>query len=244
MKDPFADLLAAMQRTPEQGDARIRIDPSRAERTGAPEIVYAQTKTTMDVIASLRELADANGRAIASRLTVEHIVELERFAEDGYTLDLHAEARIAILAREGTPTPHPGRGRIAVITAGTSDRPVGSEATIIAREMGCDVIEIHDVGAAGLHRLVAPLRHVVAEDVDVIIVAAGMDGALPTVVAGLVDIPVIGLPVSTGYGAGGDGMAALLNMLQTCAPGLVVVNIGNGIGAAITAALIARRRRR
>jgi hypothetical protein len=231
-----------MQHDPAQGDARIRIDATRADRTGAPEIVYAETKTTMDVVASLRALADANGRGIASRLKPDHIEELERFAEDGYALDLHAEARIAILVRDDAPALATGRGKVAVIAAGTSDRPVATEATIIAREMGCEVMEIHDVGAAGLHRLVAPLRHVVAEDVDVIIVAAGMDGALPTVVAGLVDIPVIGLPVSTGYGAGGDGMAALLNMLQSCAPGLVVVNIDNGIGAAITAALIARRR--
>ena len=108
-------------------------------------------------------------------------------------------------------------------------------------EMGCEVSYIYDVGVAGLHRLVSPLRDLIAREVDVIIVAAGMDGALPSVVAGLVPVPVIGLPTSIGYGLGGHGVAALLSMLQTCAPGLSVVNIDNGVGAGITASLIANR---
>ena len=132
-------------------------------------------------------------------------------------------------------------GHVGVISAGTSDIPVAEEAVLIAEEMGCRVTCIYDVGVAGLHRLIGPLHDLLANEVDAIVVAAGMDGALPSVVAGLVPVPVIGLPTSIGYGMGGKGIAALLSMLQTCAPGLSVVNIDNGIGAGITAALIANR---
>ena len=128
-----------------------------------------------------------------------------------------------------------------MISAGTSDIPVAEEAALMAEEMGCEVTCIYDVGVAGLHRLVAPLRELITRGTDAIIVAAGMDGALPSVVAGLVAVPVIGLPTSIGYGLGGKGVAALLAMLQTCAPGLTVVNIDNGVGAGITAAMIANR---
>jgi hypothetical protein len=128
-----------------------------------------------------------------------------------------------------------------VITAGTSDVPVAEEAAVVVREMGCEVLSAYDVGVAGIHRLFGPLREMLERRLDVVITAAGMDGALPSVVAGLVDVPVIGLPVSVGYGLGGQGIAALYSMLQTCAPGLTVVNVDNGVGAGATAGLIARR---
>lgn len=119
---------------------------------------------------------------------------------------------------------------------------MAEEAAILCREMGCHVHTVYDVGVAGLHRLYGPLEELVRQrEVDVIVVAAGMDGALPSVVSGLVDVPVIGLPTSIGYGLGGKGEAALLSMLQTCSPGLAVVNIDNGIGAGAMAGLIARR---
>ena len=127
------------------------------------------------------------------------------------------------------------------MTAGTSDVPVAEQAAVVAREMGCEVELVADVGVAGLHRLFPPLQKMLEVGVDVMVVAAGMDGALPSVVSGLVDVPVIGLPVSTGYGFAGQGVAALLSMLQTCAPGLTVVNIDNGVGAGATAGLIANR---
>src|SRR2546422_3962518 len=119
--------------------------------------------------------------------------------------------------------------------------PVADECAIIAEEMGCQVTFIYDVGVSWFHRLLEALRNLLSSGVDAIIVAAGMDGALPSVVAGLVPVPVIGLPTSVGYGVGGKGVAALLSMLQTCAPGLSVVNIDNGVGAGITAAMIANR---
>jgi hypothetical protein len=130
---------------------------------------------------------------------------------------------------------------VGILSAGTSDIPIAAEASLIAAEMGATVLEAWDVGVAGLHRLVSPLERFAAAEVDVIVVAAGMDGALPSVVAGLVDVPVIGLPTSVGYGLGAGGVGALTTMLQSCAPGLVVVNIDNGIGAGSTAALIANR---
>jgi len=119
--------------------------------------------------------------------------------------------------------------------------PVLGEAVAVAREMGAAVRSFHDVGVAGIHRLTRPLEELRSFDPDCLIVAAGMEGALPSVVAGLVAVPVVGLPTSTGYGLGGDGTAAILGMLQTCSPGLSVVNVDNGIGAGVTAALVANR---
>jgi hypothetical protein len=149
---------------------------------------------------------------------------------------------MAIVRAPGQAPPAATGGRIGVITAGTSDQPVAEEAALVLREMGCAVTTAYDVGVAGLHRLFGPLRHLLGEaQVDVIIVAAGMDGALPSVVSGLVDVPVIGLPTSIGYGLGGRGEAAIMTMLQSCAPGLSVVNIDNGVGAAAVAGLIAVR---
>ena len=141
----------------------------------------------------------------------------------------------------GTGEPVPTGGRVGALSAGTSDLPILEEALAVAREMGAAVMSFNDVGVAGLHRLAAPLEELRDFDPDSLIVAAGMEGALPSVVSGLVAVPVIGLPTSTGYGLGGDGTAAILGMLQTCSPGLSVVNVDNGVGAGATAALIANR---
>ena len=162
-------------------------------------------------------------------------------AGDEIELEWYEHARAAVLRRP-PGQPEPTGGRVGLISAGTSDIPIAEEAMLMAREMGCEVYSVYDVGVAGLHRLFKPLEHLVTEvDVDVIIVAAGMDGALPSVVSGLVPVPVIGLPISVGYGLGGQGIAALYGMLQTCSPGLAVVNIDNGIGAGAIAGMIANR---
>ena len=219
---------------------RLRLDPDRAQRTGIPEVVLAERKTTADVARSLMHLARASGRALASRVRPDQAAALPELIEPSYTLTQDSEARLAVVAF-GDARPEPGGGRVAVISAGASDRPVAREAQVMAEEMGSDVMWIADVGVAGLHRLIHPLQEVVAFDADAVIVAAGMDGALPAVIAGLVPIPVIGLPVSVGYGYGGDGTGALMSMLQSCSPGIAVVNIDNGIGAGSMAALIARR---
>ena len=156
------------------------------------------------------------------------------------TVEYDERSRVVVVRRAGAP-PVAERGVVGVLAAGTSDLGVAGEAVAMCRAMGVAVVSAFDVGVAGLHRLATPLDEMRAAGVAAIVVAAGMEGALPSVVAGLVEVPVIGLPTSTGYGLGGRGEAALLGMLQSCSPGLVVVNIDNGIGAGATAALIARR---
>jgi NCAIR mutase (PurE)-related protein len=216
-----------------------RADPGREQRKGVPEIIFGETKDVAQIIAMAQGLLTGSGRVIVSRMRPEMIAPLQQ-AFQGYTLRVSETARSLVIYRSGYGRPSTG-GHVGMISAGTSDIPVAEEAALIAEEMGCQVTRIYDVGVAGLHRLMEPLRELLSTDVDVIIVAAGMDGALPSVVAGLVPVPVIGLPTSIGYGMGGKGIAALLSMLQTCAPGLTVVNIDNGVGAGITAALIANR---
>jgi NCAIR mutase (PurE)-related protein len=217
----------------------IRPDPARERRKGVPEVVFGEAKTTPQVIAMAHSLLKATGRAIISRVRPDTLAALRQEFQ-AYTLRVR-EASRAVVIYQPDYTPRSTGGRVGVVSAGTSDVPVADEAALIAEEMGCQVTCIYDVGVAGLHRLLEPLRDLLASGVDVIIVAAGMDGALPSVVAGLVPVPVIGLPTSVGYGLGGSGVAALLSMLQTCAPGLSVVNIDNGVGAGSTAALIANR---
>lgn len=136
--------------------------------------------------------------------------------------------------------PPPG-GAVGLLTAGTLDIPLAEEVALVARHMGCVVHRAYDVGVAGVHRLIEPLATMIRAGVDIYVVVAGMEGALPSVVAGLVDAPVIGVPAPTGYGLGGEGTAALYSMLQSCSPGMLVVNIGNGVGAGAAAGLIARR---
>ena len=217
----------------------IRADPEREQRKGVPEVIFGETKETGQIIAMARALLAGSGRAIISRVRSE-AVEVLRESFSAYEVRVREAARAVVIYSPDYVHRSTG-GQVGVISAGTSDIPVAEEAALIAEEMGCQVTCIYDVGVAGLHRLVNPLRDLLARGTDAIIVAAGMDGALPSVVAGLVPVPVIGLPTSIGYGMGGKGVAALLAMLQTCAPGLSVVNIDNGVGAGITAAMIANR---
>ncbi len=216
-----------------------RLDLTRESRKGIPEVVLAEAKTDEQVLAIVRTFLERNGRAIVSRLREETAERLAREFRD-WSVTLRPLARAAVVHPAGYAAPRTG-GHIGVLTAGTGDVPVAEEARLIAEEMGCDVATLYDVGVAGIHRLFDPLREMLRRDIAALVVCAGMDGALPSVVAGLSPVPVIGVPTSIGYGAGGKGEAALLSMLQTCAPGLVVVNIDNGIGAGATAALIANR---
>lgn len=216
-----------------------RADPGREQRKGVPEVIFGETKDVSQIVAMAHGLLNGSGRAIISRLRPEAIAPVQAAFED-YTVRMSELARSMVIYRPGYVRKQTG-GHVGIISAGTSDIPVAEEATLIVEEMGCRVTRIYDVGVAGLHRLLEPLRNLFADDVDAIIVAAGMDGALPSVVAGLAPVPVIGLPTSIGYGLGGKGLAALLSMLQTCAPGLSVVNIDNGVGAGSTAALMANR---
>ncbi|CAN5836519.1 nickel pincer cofactor biosynthesis protein LarB [soil metagenome] len=244
MSDPFAAIQRALDAQSERdsdGDT-VRVDVERAARAGIPEIVLAGHKRDDDLLASVKRLLAANGRVMVSRIQPHQWALLETVTSGEFVIDIdaHREARVAVIRCESSIVALTG-GRIAVISAGASDRHVAEEAALVAVEMGVEVTQVSDVGVAGLHRLVAPLREVMSAGVEAIVVAAGMDGALPSVVAGLVDVPVIGLPVSVGYGHGGSGEAALMSMLQSCAPGIAVVNIDNGIGAGSMAALIANR---
>ena len=238
---PFDDVRRALNDgdSGQSGSDRsvIRGDSGRRRRTGAPEIVYGAGKTPGQVVAALVQLAETTGRAIASRCEAATLVAVEALRADDWLVETDEMSGIAVIARGTAPLPTPV-GMVGIIAAGTSDLRVGREIELIGREIGFGSRLIVDVGVAGLHRLIRPLEDLVLEGVDAIVVVAGMDGALPSVVAGLVSVPVIGVPTSTGYGFGGDGTAALMSMLQSCAPGLTVVNIDNGVGAAIAAARI------
>lgn len=243
MRDPFSAIEAALASEFEDpGDVQARIDHGRQARTGVPEVIYGDGKTLEQLVSACSSLLDRSPRAIVSRIDAGRAGDIARQIGGDVTVAWPFPGRTAVLIRDDDDAP-PARGFVAIITAGTSDIPVAGEAATVAREIGCRVEIVADVGVAGLHRLVQPLRRIVREGADCIIVAAGMDGALPSVVSGLVDVPVIGLPTSVGYGVAAGGQAALMTMLSTCAPGMAVVNIDNGVGAGATAALIARRAR-
>jgi NCAIR mutase (PurE)-related protein len=236
--DPFAGLAAVL------GAAPVQVDAHRQARKGVPEVVYAAGKTPRLTLAAVRDLLERqpSGRVLISRAAPEAIDALRNELEPtGATVLAAANGSTVLVTRHDASPPTETGGVVALLTAGASDAAAADEAAWVAREMGCRILRADDVGVAGLHRLEAPLRMLREQRADVVVVVAGMDGALPSVVSGLVDVPVIGLPTSVGYGLGGGGIAALLSMLQTCAPGLVVVNIDNGVGAGATAALIANR---
>jgi pyridinium-3,5-biscarboxylic acid mononucleotide synthase len=246
-QSPFVDLREALcvqdqhREQPSQDvPPLVRVDANRLRRAGIPEVVFAGNKSGAQVADALRRLVEASGRALASRVPPEDVTAIRHTLEPAISVDAHPLARALVASRAGSERLKRG-GIVGILSAGTSDVPVAAEASLVAAEMGATVLEAWDVGVAGLHRLVSPLEQFAAAGVDVVVVAAGMDGALPSVVAGLVDVPVIGLPTSVGYGLGGGGVGALTTMLQSCAPGLVVVNIDNGVGAGSTAALIANR---
>ncbi|MCS7139726.1 MAG: nickel pincer cofactor biosynthesis protein LarB [Candidatus Nezhaarchaeota archaeon] len=218
----------------------LRLDVGRELRKGAPEIVMGEYKDSSQFEAAIRSLVEKSGRAIASRLREEHIKVLEKLKSEGYSATLSISQRVAVVKKEGYRTPKSG-GRVGIVAAGTADVPIADEVKLIVEELGCDTVILYDVGIAGLHRALNAAKKIIEGDVDVVVAIAGMEGALPSVLASLLDVPVIGLPISTGYGLGGGGIAALLSMLQSCSPGLLVVNIDNSVGAAVAAALMANR---
>jgi len=224
-QDPSAD-----PRVADLGFARVDLD--RAARTGDPEVVYGAGKTPEQVVSILRTLHERHpDRAVlATRLSEEAMVAVAG------TLP---QAQVDPVAGAATLGPLPtARGTVAVVAAGTSDAPVAAEAALTARVHGAGVERIDDVGVAGLHRLLAVQEQLAAA--DCLVVVAGMEGALPSVVGGLTGVPLVAVPTSVGYGASLGGVAALLAMLNSCAPGIAVVNIDNGYGAGVHAARIAR----
>jgi NCAIR mutase (PurE)-related protein len=202
------------------------LDPGRLARQGFPEVIYCQGKTTGQIIDNLRSLAASNGRSFGTRLDNERAPEVLAAIPDAHYDPLGRTITLG-------PIPPPGHRRIAVVAAGTSDLPVAAEASATLAFLGHAVTRFNDIGVAGIHRLLARIDEIRAA--HVVIVTAGMEGALPSVVGGLVSAPVIAVPTSVGYGASFQGLAALLGMLNSCASGLTVVNIDNGFGAAIAA---------
>ncbi|MFX0101420.1 MAG: nickel pincer cofactor biosynthesis protein LarB [Candidatus Hodarchaeota archaeon] len=214
------------------------IDLFRELRTGIPEIIFAESKTLESLDEIITHFLEEKGLAIVSRL---NSVQLQMITNKFFDkLDYNENANIAIIKSKPLSIESTG-GKVGIITAGTSDIPIAEEAAVICKLMGCEVKKIYDVGIAGIHRIFKPLQDLIESDVDVLICCAGMEGALPSVVASLTDLLVIGVPISTGYGFGGKGETAIKSMLQSCSPGLVVVNIDNGIGAGAAAALVANR---
>ena len=211
------------------------IDIGRAVRCGMPEVVLAEGKDSYHLFQIALRYTEATGRCIITRITPEQVAFIKNSAENkGIKVNYHEAGHILILSRG--PEPVRTGGIVGIITAGTSDVRVAEEARIIAEELGCEVKTAYDVGAAGIHRLFPALKPLLAA--HVIIVCAGREGTLPSIVAGLVDKPVIGVPVSTGYGFMGEGKAALASMLQSCSV-IAVVNIDAGFTAGAFAARIA-----
>jgi pyridinium-3,5-biscarboxylic acid mononucleotide synthase len=208
------------------------LDQHRALRCGFPEVVFGQGKTSDQVVQIAQRLAERNDRVLVTRVSAEMYAEIgDRLPEMTY----HSLPRLLILDRQADEPRKPG---VVVTTGGTADIPVAEEAAMTAELMGQQVERIYDVGVAGLHRLLNRLDSLQAA--RVVVAVAGMEGALPSVVGGLVSAPVIAVPTSVGYGASFQGLAALLTMLNSCATGVSVVNIDNGFGAGYLAALINR----
>ena len=218
---------------------QLRLDLKRKERTGVAEIIYAGHKTIEQVIIAVSGILKTGGRPVISYVSNELLAVLKQ--QFGEALEQSIDGRTVVVSthkRVTSASPY----KVGILTAGSSDIGVAEEAKIVCQESGCEVVVAYDVGVAGIHRLTEPLRQMIQDsNCRVLIVVAGMDGALPSVVAGLVDLPVIGLPTSVGYGLGGGGIGALTTMLQSCAPGIAVVNIDNGVGAAAMAVKIIKQ---
>lgn len=217
-----------------------KIDLNREVRKGIPEIVLAEGKTPADTAEIALKTLNEKGRVIISRINQEHIEATRKRIPKGAVLQLNQRAGLFIIKNKGFKIKKTG-GKVGILAAGTSDIQVAEEARIIAEEMGCEVIFAYDVGVAGIHRLFPSLKEMIQNDVDVIITVAGREGALPSVVAAMVDVPIIGVPTSIGYGLGEKGISALTSMLQACSLGLAVVNIDGGVAGGSIAALIANR---
>ena len=230
--DP-ADALDRIATAPYDELAHSLVDVHRALRTGDPEVVYAAGKTTTQVLDVVEALRASGDRAVLVTRASSEMVAAVQAAHDDVIVD---GTTLAV-----GPLPR-ASGTVAVLAAGTSDGPVAAEAALTARAFGAHVERVDDVGVAGLHRLIA--ARPALDRADCLVVVAGMEGALPSVVGGLVGTPLVAVPTSIGYGASFGGLAALLAMLNACAPGVAVVNIDNGFGAGVFAARVARRTER
>jgi len=229
-----ADALEELRMLPYEDLTYAKLDHHRELRKGIPEAIYTPGKTRKQLAEIVSKTLKRRGEAVFTRMNRETFDGLkERF---GSEVKWHPEARIATVSMERRPP----IGKVLVVTAGTSDIPVAEEAAVTAELLGCRVDRLYDVGVAGVHRLTSNMKQL--NSADAVIVLAGMDGALPSVVAGLTKRPVIAVPTSVGYGASFGGIAALLGMLSSCSSGIGVVNIDNGFGAGALAAIIVKNK--
>ncbi|WP_455278057.1 nickel pincer cofactor biosynthesis protein LarB [[Eubacterium] cellulosolvens] len=217
-----------------------KLDINRELRGGIPEIILAEGKNNEDLLNITKIMLKEKGRTIISRANKEQLEFIRKTSPKNSIINIHQKAGMCILKMRNFHIYNTG-GKIGILAAGTADVPIAEESKIISEELGCQTITAYDVGIAGIHRLFPSLKSMIDKDVDVIIVIAGREGALPSVVSGLVDIPVIGVPTSVGYGFGEKGIASLMAMLQGCSLGLSVVNINGGVAAGVIAVLIANR---
>ena len=221
------DAVAHLRHLPYENMGFARMDNHRALRQGYPEVVFCQGKTVDQVAAIAHRILERHGTLLATRATPEMF---DAVKADAPRAVYHPLSRAIVVKR---PRPSAPTGRVLVMSAGTADIPVAEEAAVTAEVLGSRVETVYDVGVAGLHRVLD--QRAALEAARVVIVAAGMDGVLPSVVGGLVDRPVVAVPTSVGYGASFHGVAALLTMLNACAAGVAVVNIDNGFGAGVLA---------
>ncbi|MBQ2653248.1 MAG: nickel pincer cofactor biosynthesis protein LarB [Methanobrevibacter sp.] len=219
-------------------DNIAKFDIKRSERAGFPEAIFSPSKDYEDLLLIIKKYLKSNDEdLIITKLSDErHKKILEDLGENTFIFDYNKRAQILVIRKELKQKEK--IAKIGIITAGTSDINIAEEARVIVEEGGCEAITSYDIGVAGIHRLFPQIAYMVKEGVRAFIVCAGMEGALPSVVAGLVDVPVIGVPTSVGYGVGEGGRVALDAMLQSCAPGIAVVNIDNGFGAGVFALTI------
>jgi NCAIR mutase (PurE)-related protein len=215
----------------------MKLDIGRTCRRSIPEIIYAEPKQFIDIKKATKKILEKSNSAIISRLKKLDYDEITKYIQKNKWMLKTGKNTTSVLIHKNIIKY--GAGRIGILTAGTADIGVAEEARLMCEAMNCECICDYDVGVAGIHRLFPAIKKIIKKDASVIIVVAGMDGALASVVSSLVNIPVIGVPTSIGYGYGKNGMAALASMLQSCSPGLAVVNIDNGIGAGAIASNIA-----
>jgi len=228
------DALAELRDLPYENLGFARIDHHRAIRRGFPEVIFCQGKTPEQAARIAKALSARHPRVLATRCSPETAAAIQEAVPYA---EYHPQARAVVISVEPIPEPSPDTPQVLVVSAGTSDLPVAEEAALTARVMGSRVGRLTDVGVAGLHRILS--KRDLLQEARVIVVVAGMEGALPTVVGGLARCTVIAVPTSVGYGASFGGLAALLGMLNSCVPGVLVVNIDNGFGAGYAAHMIA-----
>ena len=223
----------------EKIDNIAQIDTGRRNRKGIPEVILAERKELPDLKKIIKKTLTKNNEVLISRIKQKDYTKILEFAKKNKYKIKNGKNTTALLIYKNKIKKL--GGKVGIIAAGTSDIGVGEEARLVCESMNCDCLSSYDVGIAGLHRIFPVMKQFIESEVDVIIVVAGMEGALASIVSSIADVPVIGVPTSIGYGYGEKGVAALASMLQSCSLGLTVVNIDNGVGAGAAAANIANR---